>query len=62
MINSIKKWLTKKTEGKVNHDTRISRLSTVCDPFLDEDIGMLDKEKIKTEGFIELINNKKCEI
>ncbi|CDH34541.1 hypothetical protein KKJ06_06270 [Xenorhabdus bovienii] len=62
MINSIKKWLTKKTEGKVNHDARISRLSTVCDPFLDEDIGMLDKEKIKTEGFIELINNKKCEI
>ncbi|MDE9481544.1 hypothetical protein [Xenorhabdus bovienii] len=62
MINSIKKWLTKKTEGKVNHDTRISRLSTVCDPFLDEDIGILDKEKIKTEGFIELINNKKCEI
>ncbi|MGJ0639449.1 hypothetical protein, partial [Xenorhabdus bovienii] len=62
MINSIKKWLTKKTEAKVNHDARISRLSTVCDPFLDEDIGILDKDQIKTEGFIELIDDKKCEI
>ncbi|WP_340616749.1 hypothetical protein [Xenorhabdus entomophaga] len=41
---------------------KLSRLSTACDPFLDEDIGMLDKEKIKTEGFIELIDDKKCEI
>ncbi|AOM41378.1 hypothetical protein [Xenorhabdus hominickii] len=62
MINSIIKWLAKKNEGKVNHDTRINRLSTECDPFLDEDIGMLDKEKIKTEGFIELIDDKKCKI
>ncbi|MBC8951848.1 hypothetical protein [Xenorhabdus sp. PB62.4] len=62
MINSIKKWLTKKTEGKVNNDAKISRLSIVCDSFLDEDIGILDKEQIKTEGFIDLIDNKKCEI
>ncbi|MDC9605966.1 hypothetical protein, partial [Xenorhabdus griffiniae] len=62
MINLIKKWLTKKTETKVNHDARISRLSTVCDPILDEDIGILDKGQIKTEGFIDLIDDKKCEI
>ncbi|WP_340616748.1 hypothetical protein [Xenorhabdus entomophaga] len=41
---------------------KLSRLSTACDPFLNEDIDMLDKEKIKTEGFIELIDDKKCEI
>ncbi|PHM73497.1 hypothetical protein [Xenorhabdus kozodoii] len=63
MIGSIKKWLTnKKTKVKVNHNAKISRLSTVCDPFLDEDIGMLDKGQIKTEGFIDFINDKKCEI
>ncbi|WP_338804693.1 hypothetical protein WDV76_05180 [Xenorhabdus griffiniae] len=62
MIKLIKKWLTEKTEDKANHDVKISRLSTVCDPFLDEDIGMLDKEQIKTEGFIDLIDDKKCEI
>ncbi|PHM48528.1 hypothetical protein [Xenorhabdus miraniensis] len=62
MINSIKKWLARKTEGKVNNDIRINRLSIVCDPFLDEDIGILDKEQIKTEGFIDLIDDKKCEI
>ncbi|MBD1228482.1 hypothetical protein [Xenorhabdus griffiniae] len=62
MINLIKKWLTKKTEDKANHDVRISRLSTVCDPFLDEDIGILDKGQIKTEDFIDLIDDKKCEI
>ncbi|OTA21353.1 hypothetical protein Xbed_00582 [Xenorhabdus beddingii] len=62
MINSIKKWLTKKTKTKVNPNIRISRLSTVGDPFLDEDIGMLDKEQIKAEGFIDFINEKKCEI
>ncbi|WP_340619000.1 hypothetical protein [Xenorhabdus entomophaga] len=56
MINSIKKWLTKKTEAK------ISRLSAVSDPILDEDIGILDKKQIKTEGFIDLIDDKKCEI
>ncbi|MDC9587819.1 hypothetical protein PSI23_00420 [Xenorhabdus sp. XENO-10] len=62
MLNSIKKWLTKKSEGKVNHNARINRLSIVCDPFLDEDIGILDKEQIKTEGSIELIDDKKCGI
>ncbi|MDC9595651.1 hypothetical protein [Xenorhabdus anantnagensis] len=41
---------------------KLERMSTVCDPFLDEEIGMLDKEQIKTEGFIDLINDKKCEI
>ncbi|OTA21352.1 hypothetical protein Xbed_00581 [Xenorhabdus beddingii] len=62
MINSIKKWLTKKAKTKVNPNIRISRFSTVGDPFLDEDIGILDKEQIKAEGFIDFINEKKCEI
>ncbi|KMJ43937.1 hypothetical protein AB204_16940 [Xenorhabdus khoisanae] len=45
-----------------DNEIKLTRLSTACVPFLDEDIGMLDKEKIKTEGFIELIDDKKCEI
>ncbi|MDC9606267.1 hypothetical protein [Xenorhabdus griffiniae] len=47
---------------KKDNIIRLSRLSAVCDPFLDEDIGILDKEQIKTEGFIDLIDDKKCEI
>ncbi|MBC8951849.1 hypothetical protein [Xenorhabdus sp. PB62.4] len=41
---------------------KLARMSTACGPFLNEDIGMLNKEKIKTEGFIDLIDGKKCEI
>ncbi|PHM48529.1 hypothetical protein [Xenorhabdus miraniensis] len=37
---------------------KLARLSTACDPFLDEDIGMLDKEQIKTEDFIDVIDDK----
>ncbi|PHM30310.1 hypothetical protein [Xenorhabdus innexi] len=62
MINSIKKWLTRKTEDKENSRIRISRLSTVCDPLLNEDIGLLDKGKVKAEGFIDFIDAEKCEI
>ncbi|PHM30312.1 hypothetical protein [Xenorhabdus innexi] len=62
MINSIKKWLTRKYEDKVNSRIRISKLSTVCDPLLHEDIGRLDKGKIKSHGFIDFIDDKKCEI
>ncbi|MDC9622292.1 hypothetical protein PSI22_11770 [Xenorhabdus sp. XENO-7] len=47
---------------KKTSDIKVNLLSTVCDPFLDEDIGILDKEQIKTEGFIDLIDDKKCEI
>ncbi|MCC8366871.1 hypothetical protein J8V57_11335 [Xenorhabdus sp. PB61.4] len=48
---------------KNNRDEKINRLSTVCDPFLDEDIGILDsKGQIKEEGFINLIDDEKCEI
>ncbi|WP_338804692.1 hypothetical protein WDV76_05175 [Xenorhabdus griffiniae] len=47
---------------KKDNIIRLSRLSAVCDPFLDEDIGILDKEQIKTEGFIDSIDDKKCEI
>ncbi|WP_145956950.1 hypothetical protein, partial [Xenorhabdus miraniensis] len=50
------------TDYKKIKNLRINRLSTVCDPFLDEDIGILNKEQIKSEGFINLIDNKKCEI
>ncbi|MBD1229716.1 hypothetical protein, partial [Xenorhabdus griffiniae] len=62
MMNSIVKRLTKKSENKNNNGIKVSRLSTVCNPFLDEDIGILDKGQIKTEGFIDLIDDKKCEI
>ncbi|MBD2798484.1 hypothetical protein ID856_18635, partial [Xenorhabdus sp. 18] len=41
---------------------KLARMSTVCDPFLDEDIGLLDKGQIKAEGFIDFIDDKKCEI
>ncbi|CDG16557.1 hypothetical protein [Xenorhabdus doucetiae] len=44
---------------------KLARMSTVCDPLLDEDIGMLDKGQIKAEGFIDFIDfidDKKCEI
>ncbi|PHM40017.1 hypothetical protein Xmau_02201 [Xenorhabdus mauleonii] len=62
MRRAIRKWLSQKTESKVNANVKISRLSTVCDLNLDEDIGILDKEQIKSENFIGLIGNKKCEI
>ncbi|WP_145956963.1 hypothetical protein, partial [Xenorhabdus miraniensis] len=45
-----------------DNEIKLERMSIVCDPFLDEDIGMLDKEQIKTEGFIDSIDDKKCEI
>ncbi|MBD2786640.1 hypothetical protein ID858_18060, partial [Xenorhabdus sp. DI] len=45
-----------------NNGIKLARMSTVCDPFLDEDIGMLDKGQIKAEGFIDFIDDKKCEI
>ncbi|MBC8951851.1 hypothetical protein [Xenorhabdus sp. PB62.4] len=41
---------------------KLAQMSTTCDPFLDENIGKLDKEQIKTKGFIDLIDDKKCEI
>ncbi|OTA17965.1 hypothetical protein Xvie_00643 [Xenorhabdus vietnamensis] len=59
-MDSIVKWLTKKSEYKNKNGIRVSRLSTVSAPFLDEDIGMLDKEQIKIKGFIDLIDDKKC--
>ncbi len=42
-----------------NKKIKLERMPIGCDPFLDEDIGMLDKEQIKIEGFID---DKKCEI
>ncbi|PHM61632.1 hypothetical protein [Xenorhabdus ishibashii] len=62
MMNPIVKWLTKKPEYKKNNGINVSRLSTVCDPLLKEDIGILDKEQLENEGTIELINNKNCVI
>ncbi|MDX7987406.1 hypothetical protein FE392_08695, partial [Xenorhabdus sp. 12] len=62
MMNSIKKWLSKNPENKTSTNVNVNRLSTVCDPSLDENIGILDKNQIKSEDFIGLINDKKCEI
>ncbi|MDE9542154.1 hypothetical protein [Xenorhabdus bovienii] len=47
---------------KKTNEIRVSRLSTVCDPLLKEDIGILDKEQLENEGVVELINNKNCVI
>ncbi|MDE9460626.1 hypothetical protein [Xenorhabdus bovienii] len=62
MKDSIVKWLTKNIENKKNNGNKISRLSTLCDPLLKEDIGLLDKEKIENERSIELISSKNCVI
>ncbi|MDC9614604.1 hypothetical protein PSI19_12145 [Xenorhabdus khoisanae] len=45
-----------------DNEIKLTRLSTACDPFLNEDIGILDKEQIKTESFIDLMDDEKCEI
>ncbi|MBD1229572.1 hypothetical protein [Xenorhabdus griffiniae] len=42
------------------NEIKVSRLSTLCDPLLKEDIGILNKEQIENEGAIELINDKNC--
>ncbi|MBD2783999.1 hypothetical protein ID858_05060 [Xenorhabdus sp. DI] len=47
---------------KNNNGIRVSRLSTVCDPHLNEDIGILDKEQLEDEGTVELINDESCVI
>ncbi|MDE9437975.1 hypothetical protein KKI95_19155 [Xenorhabdus bovienii] len=44
------------------NEIRVSRLSTVCDPLLEENIGVLDKEQLEIEGAVELINNENCVI
>jgi hypothetical protein len=62
MIKLIKKWLTKKTKVKINHNIKINRLSIICDPILDEDIGVLDKKQIQAGDFIDSINDEKCEM
>ncbi|PHM61633.1 hypothetical protein [Xenorhabdus ishibashii] len=48
--------------NKITNEIKVNRLSTVCDPLLKEDIGILDKEQLENEGTIELINNKNCVI
>ncbi|MCG3463134.1 hypothetical protein L7G72_15035 [Xenorhabdus bovienii] len=45
-----------------DNEIKLARLSTVCDPLLKEDIGILDKEQIENEKAIESINGKNCVI
>ncbi|MDC9595652.1 hypothetical protein [Xenorhabdus anantnagensis] len=47
---------------KKANEIRVSQLSTVCDPLLKEDIGILDKERLENEGAVELINDENCVI
>ncbi|OTA17964.1 hypothetical protein Xvie_00642 [Xenorhabdus vietnamensis] len=48
--------------ARESNDIKISRLSTVCDPLLKEDIEILDKEQLENEGAVEIINDKNCVI
>ncbi|CDH23825.1 hypothetical protein [Xenorhabdus bovienii] len=45
-----------------DNEIKLARISTVCDPLLKEDIGILDKEQIENERAVELINSKNCVI
>ncbi|WP_038252742.1 hypothetical protein [Xenorhabdus bovienii] len=45
-----------------DNEIKLARISTVCDPLLEEDIGILDKEQLESEGAVELINNENCVI
>ncbi|MGJ0626365.1 hypothetical protein [Xenorhabdus bovienii] len=45
-----------------DNEIKLARLSTVCDPLLKEDIGILDKEQMENEGAVELINDENCVI
>ncbi|MDE9499085.1 hypothetical protein KKJ22_14955 [Xenorhabdus bovienii] len=45
-----------------DNEIKLARISTVCDPLLKEDIGILEKEQLENEGVVELINSKNCVI
>ncbi|WP_340616747.1 hypothetical protein [Xenorhabdus entomophaga] len=41
-----------------SNEVKLTRMSTICGPLLKENIGILDKEQINSEGFIDLIDDK----